>query len=207
MIWSAGQELELAFKSNVEADFILWYQRKEFFGNDHPTELVFGEAKSFRGATSEEKRTKDAFRADDVERVRKLAVRFPGSILVFSTMKQAHELSKHEVTRIAKLAEWGREYVKERRQTRAPVIVLTGTELFAPFSLEDAWESVGGRHAELIKPGWVRPGNLRVLADLTQQLYLNMPSYGTWLDMKYKKRAARRNAEFLSNRLTQDSDR
>ncbi len=193
--WSAGQELELAPNEKVESDFILWYQRKVLFGNDYPTELVFGEAKSFRGETSEEKRSnRDAFQSDDVERMKKLAVRFPGSILAFSTMKQADELSRDEVFRIARLAEWGREYIRERRQTRAPVIVLTGTELFAPFSLRDAWKNMGGRHAQLIELGWVRTDNLRVLADLTQQLYLGLPSYGTWLEAKWKRRAARRKA-------------
>lgn len=203
--WSAGQELELAPEDKVESDFILWYQRKVLSGNDHPTELVFGEAKSFRGETSEEKRAKrDAFQADDVERMKKLAVRFPGSILVFSTMKQADELSRDEVARIAKLAEWGREYIKERRQTRAPLIVLTGTELFAPFSLQDAWKKMGGRHAQLIETGWVRTDNLRVLADLTQQLYLNMPSYGTWRDAKWKRRVERQKARAAQAAATQE---
>lgn len=82
--WSAGQGLEIAPNNEVECDFVLWYQRKVLY----PTELVFGEAKSFRGETSDEKRAiKDAFQADDIERMKKLAVRFPESILVFSTMK------------------------------------------------------------------------------------------------------------------------
>jgi hypothetical protein len=183
--WSAGQELELEPNNKVESDFILWYQRKEFFGNDYPTETVFGEAKSFGH---------DAFQPDDVKRMKTLAIRFPGSVLVFSTMKQTDDLSKGEIDRITKLAEWGRKYVRERRQTRAPVIVLTGTELFAPFSLRQTWKEKGGRHAQLIEQGLVRPEKLRVLADLTQQLYLNMPSYRSWLDEKQQKWIARREA-------------
>jgi hypothetical protein len=54
--WSAGQKLEIAPNDEVECDFILWYQQKALFGNDYPTELVFGEAKSFRGETSNERR-------------------------------------------------------------------------------------------------------------------------------------------------------
>lgn len=188
--WSAGQELELAPNDKVESDFILWYQRKELFGNDYPTELVFGEAKSFRGENTGERRDiPDAFQTHDIEKMKKLAERFPGSILVFSTMKQAGDLSRDEVDGIATLAEWGREYIRERRETRAPVIVLTGTELFAPYSLREAWKKVGGEHARLIEPAFVRTDNLRVLADLTQQLYLNMPSYGAWLDEKLRKRS------------------
>jgi hypothetical protein len=181
--WSAGQELELAPKDKLESDFILWYQRKQTFGNDHPTEIVFGEAKSFG---------REVFQAEDVAAMKKLAVRFPGSILVFSTMKEADELSTDEVGRIAKLAEWGREYVWNRRQTRAPVIVLTGTELFASFTLQEAWKKKGGRHAQLIEPGWVREENLRVLANMTQQLYLNMSSYEAWHDARWRKKLAAR---------------
>lgn len=181
--WSAGQELELAPKDKVESDFILWYQRKELLGNDYPTEIVFGEAKSFG---------REVFQADDITAMRKLAMRFPGSILVFATMKEADELSTQEVGRIAKLAEWGREYVWDRRQTRAPVIVLTGTELFASDSLKEAWKEKGGRHAQVIKDGWIRVQNLRTLADMTQQLYLNMPSYSAWLEAKWKKKAVRK---------------
>jgi hypothetical protein len=153
--------------------------------------LVFGEAKSFGGGNREEKDAiKDVFRDDDIENLKKLAIRFPGSILVCATMKQAGKLSMDEVTRMAALAEWGREYISESHQTRAPVIVLTGIELFAPYSLHEAWEKVGGRHAEFLRPGWVRTENLRVLADLTQQLYLNMPSYSAWLEEKWRKREA-----------------
>jgi hypothetical protein len=205
--WSAGQELELAPNNKVEADFILWYQRKVLFGNDYPTELVFGEAKSFRGKNYDERRAiKDAFQPDDIERMKKLAIRFPGSILVFSTMKQPEELSKAEVQRIARLAEWGREYVRERRQTRAPVIVLTGTELFTPIFLEEKWKKLGGMHAQLIEPAWVgaRMSNLRTFADLTQQLYLNMPSYGEWSDKKWKKRAVRQKARLSQVVVTPD---
>ncbi len=180
--WSAGQKLEIAPKNEIEADFILWYQRKEFFGSDHPTEVVFGEAKSFG---------KEAFQAEDIERMKALALRFPGAVLVFATMKRADELSKSEIDSIGSLAEWGREYVEERQETRAPVIVLTGAELFAPYSLREAWKEMGGRYAQLSGTAWVRTDDLRVLADLTQQLYLNMPSYGQWLEAKWRSRGAK----------------
>ena len=97
--WSAGQELELGPKNKAEADFILWYQRKGWFGQDYPTEIVFGEAKSFG---------REAFEVVDIKRMKSLASHFPGAILVFSTMKEASDLSPDEVGRMAKLAEWGR---------------------------------------------------------------------------------------------------
>ena len=175
--WSSGQELTLNTNKKVEADFMLWYRRKDifgteqsFFGTDLPTfgmnrstETVFGEAKSFR-----------RFEQKHVNDMKLLAEKFPGSILVFAAMKEG--LSPSEINRIKRLAEWGREYDPERRQTRAPVMVLTGTELFTPMSLEDSWEEKGGKHKDLIQV-WGGNNNLRVLADLTQQLYLGMPSY------------------------------
>ncbi|MGR2857839.1 hypothetical protein FY046_17550 [Erwinia sp. 1181_3] len=191
--WSTGQILKLAPKNHIEADLILWHQRKVFNGLDHHAELVFGEAKSFRGENSEEKNAvADAFEVEDVERMKQLAIRFPGAILVFATMKQAGDLSPAEIQRIAKLAVWGREYIPERQQTRAPVVLLTGLELFAPYSLYEAWSTAGGRHAEMGNGQRGYTDDLRILADMTQQLYLNMPSHSEWLQAKWKKRNQRR---------------
>jgi hypothetical protein len=182
--WSAGQELSLSNGKKIESDFILWYQRKQMFGTDYPTEVVFGETKSFG---------KDVFKDDDVSKMKALGESFPGAVLVFATMKESGELSKEEIVRIRKLAEWGREYDKEKDQTRAPVIMLTGTELFGDSPLEHAWKEKGGKHAQLIAPAYmsVRLDNLRILADLTQQLYLDMPSYSSWMEETWKRRAAR----------------
>ena len=189
--WSSGQELKLPSGKKSEADFILWHQRKEMLGLDHPTEIVFGEAKSFGN---------DAFKDDDISRMKLLGESFPGAILVFATMKEASQLSKDEIKRIGKLAEWGREYDRERRQTRAPVIMLTGTELFAAHSLNQSWKEKGGKHEQLISPAWVsvRLNNLGILSDLTQQLYLNLPPYSTWREEKWKKHLNRRKKERLS---------
>ncbi len=181
--WSSGQVLTLANGKKSEADFILWYQRKQILGTDYPTEIVFGEAKSFG---------REAFKDDDIYRTKLLAQTFPGSVLVFATMKEAEELSPEEIERIRKLAQWGREYDKDRKQSRAPVIMLTGTELFTAHYLSLTWKEKGGKHKDLIEPAWVRTDNLRVLADLTQQLYLGLPSYAEWREEKWKKRSIQR---------------
>ena len=156
----------------MEADFVLWQQRKNAFGLDYPTETVFGEAKSFKGL----------FNQHDVKTMNQLAERFPGSILVFAALKEGEDFSNKEIERLKKLAQWGREYDEERQQSRAPVIILTGTELFTEYSLKQSWEEKGGKHEELIKSAAIsaRLDNLRILADLTQQLYLGMPSYDSF---------------------------
>ena len=181
--WSPGQELELTSDTKVEVDFLLWYQRKQLLAPDEPTQIVFGESKSFG---------KDAFKSEDLMRMKSIACRYPGATLVFATLKEAEELSRDEIQRIRKLAEWGREYDRNQRQTRAPVIILTGTELLTPHHLEGIWKKKGGKHAKLIGPGYVRLDNLRTLADITQQVYLGMPSYSTWHQAKWEKRRRRR---------------
>jgi hypothetical protein len=176
--WSSGQVLTLNSGKPIESDFILWYQRKRRLGLNYPTEIIFGEAKSFG---------QDAFKDEDVARMKTLAEEFPGAILVFSTMREASQLTNKEITRLKKLAEWGREYDKKHRQTRAPVIVLTGTELFAPHELQITWKERGGKYAQFDSPRyWL--DNLHELADATQQLYLGMPNYGVWLQKKWNKR-------------------
>jgi hypothetical protein len=195
--WSSAQELKLSTDKKVEADFMLWYRRKEIFGTergffgrglpifglDRPTETVFGEAKSFG---------KDAFKQCDVNKMKLLAEKFPGSILVFATMKD--ELSPEEIDRIKELAEWGREYDKERRQTRAPVIVLTGTELFTTDYLSTSWEEKGGKHKDLAEDTSIGTLNLRILANFTQHLYLDldMLPYGPTMAQRRKTMTLRR---------------
>jgi len=100
-------------------DFTLWYQRNDLFDHDEEPVLVFGEAKSF---------AVDSFKAEDITRMRRLAEKFPGAFLVFAMMKDA--ITDSEKAEIAALALWGREQLDDGRP-RAPVIVLTGTELFS----------------------------------------------------------------------------
>jgi hypothetical protein len=185
LTWSAGQELTLEDTTKVEADFILWHQRRHLFGHDRPTVTIFGEAKSFG---------KDVFKPDDIEHMKVLAERFPGTVLVFATMKAPDELVPNEVRGIAKLAMWGREFLDNRTGTRAPVIVLTGVELFASFRLSETWKDLGGRYAGFAQTISHRSSSLRLLADCTQQLYLGMPSFHTWLEAKWQAKRARRAA-------------
>lgn len=178
LTWSPGQELSLPSGGKIEADFVLWYQRQTHIGPNYPTEIVFGESKSFG---------KEIFEEDDVDKMKLLAETFPGSILVFATMKRAKDLSSKEIARLRKLAEWGRSYNKERKQSRAPVIILTGTELFAENFFLQTWIKEGGNHKILAQAWSLYIKNLRILADLTQQLYLSMKSYGEWREDKWER--------------------
>lgn len=179
LTWCAGQELTLPSGQSVEADFLLWYRRARTFTGPAHTEIVLGEAKSFG---------KDRFVEDDIQRMRVLAEIFPGATLVFATMKTGDQLSSEEIRRLSSLAKWGRHYDRSSQRSRGPVVILTAKELFADYSLADAWEKAGGRHAELIAPAYIRPENLRILADLTQQLYLGLEPYHSSLERQLERR-------------------
>lgn len=174
--WSTS--LNLSFKTGEisEVDFILWYQRERPFYCNHKPVLVFGESKSFG---------KDSFNIHDIKRLKSIAKKFSGSVFVFSTMKE--NLSKKEQKLIRSFALWGREY-NDFEESRAPVIVLTAAELFVHHDISIEWEQIGGKHASLIESE-LSIENLRVLSNLTQQLYLDLPSFEKWLEDRLKKKA------------------
>lgn len=168
--WSSGQELTLQSGEKAEADFILWAQREGVVGLNKPTNIVFGEAKSF---------AKDAFKDSDIQKMKLLAETFPKSILVFATMKNFDEFSVDEIQRLRKLADWGRGYDNKNKEVRAYIMILTGLELLMGGleRLTNVWEGKGGKHAELAETRRMDIDNLVLLAEATQELYLNMPSY------------------------------
>jgi hypothetical protein len=157
-------------------------KRNRIRENNYGVELVFGESKSF---------AKNSFEEKDLKNLRNLAQKFPGSILVCATMKD--KLDANEKKRIAKIALWGRERAPTGI-TRAPLIVLTATELFSQstFSFVHLWKQKGGKRAQIIETSHIRKDNLRVLADLTQQAYLGLPSYHKWCEEKWKKKTAKK---------------
>lgn len=184
--WASGQDLQFDDGSKSEVDFIVWYQRQEIGRVSHPTEVILGEAKSFGG------RQKERFEDKDVARLKELAQRFPGSICVFATLRDRADFQPAEIERLRRFADWGRLYDRTLHRPRAPVLILTGTELFARHSVEFAWKEAGGLRAQLVEPAWVRTEDLVSFADLTQQVYLEMPSHDRWVEERWKARDERR---------------
>jgi len=68
------------------------------FGRNEEPALVFGEAKSFAA---------ECFKTADIDRMKKVAEKFPGAFIVFATLKD--ELSDAEKSSIGELAMQGRE--------------------------------------------------------------------------------------------------
>ena len=177
--YTSNLNLGIAGK-NVEVDFACWYARERTLGLGEEPLFVVGEAKSFAD---------EAVRDADVRRLRLVATKLPGTVLVVAVLKD--ELSSKEKNRLGRLALWGREPMADGRR-RAPVVVLTGKELFAPHHVEHEWNEAGGARQKLTEPGHGRMDNLVTLADLTQQIYLDLPDYWTWFKEGMEKRRRRR---------------
>jgi hypothetical protein len=173
-VFSTGLNVTLG-TSKFEIDFAGWYSEGKKFWIDPSPAVVFGEAKSFGT---------DIFKEYDVQRLKSIAEAIPGSYVVFSAMKK--QLSDGERARIKKFAEWGR-VPQKNGEPRAMVIVLTATELFADHYVKQTWQEVGGAHANMVKHPSVHIDDLWTLADATQQLYLNMPTYWVWRQKRRRK--------------------
>ena len=165
---------------HLEADLTCLYKPSTW--RDKGTYVIHAECKSF-----------NRFERKDIERMKDLAIAFPGSALVFSTLNS--ELQETEVKLIRNLAVAERKK-RLRGKPSSHVILLTGTELFT-HRIGDNWKDKGGLHERLSQRSFELT-QLEVLADATQQLYLSLPSWSEWLDTEWKKRRqkqARRKAE------------
>jgi len=139
-------------------------------------------------------KTYDHFRQVDVKRMMALAKDFPGVILVFATLRK--ELTANEKNLLRPLANRGRKYWKAERPYN-PVLILTGTELFADFRPEYSWKDGTPAHTAMAQK---MRGHMSLLelCHATQQLYLDTKPWHEWLrerwDLKRAKMAAQKAA-------------
>lgn len=134
------------------------------------TDVIHAECKSF-----------NRFERKDIARMKELSAAFPGSALIFATLN--NELQESEVKLIQRLAVTERK--KEiRGKPSSPVILLTGTELFS-HRLTDVWRKRGGAYAQFSERSY-ELSKLPILAEATQQLYLNLPPWEEWFDAELK---------------------
>lgn len=162
-------------KTKIEADLTCLvgstYARKP------KTELVHAECKSFNG-----------FEGADFDRMEILSRAFPGSHLIFATLKTG--LTAGEIRRLRALS-----LVNRRRQfARQPfshVIVLTGVELLSALEPPRCWEGKKGAYEAVVANRAFGELDLSVLADLTQQIYLDLPSWSAWSEERANKRRMR----------------
>ncbi len=191
MTWSTGLVLD---NLDCEVDFAAWYRRGSLLDDerDEPVLLV-GEAKSFG---------KNAIDDDALASLRQVAERFPGAIIVASSLRPISEYSIIEIQRLADLAMWGRSRMLDGKPRNA-LIVLTATELFSEDGITQAWKAVGGRAAQLVEHASVDLTDLHRLAEATQQLYLNLPSFYEDYSNSARLRSQRsRLLQLIKSRLT-----
>ncbi len=154
----------------LEADLTCLYQPSTW--REKRTYVIHAECKSF-----------NRFERRDIERMKELAIAFPGSALIFSMLNS--ELLESEVKLIRNLAVAERKK-RLRGKPSSHVILLTGTELFS-HRIADNWKNKGGLYDRLSQRSF-ELSSLELLADATQQLYLNLPSWFEWSDTEWKKR-------------------
>jgi hypothetical protein len=182
MTYATG--LDLRFDQlPIEIDFVLWFQKERMFRDSKEPVTLFGEAKSY---------AEEAFSTKDIDRLKVVARRFPGSFLVLSCLKD--KLSKAEKDRIRGLAEWGR-LPDSAGRPRAPVIVLLGGDLLFEWHLRETWETRGGKFAKLIGGHYIDLTHLWNLADITQHAYLEMLPYHEWRRKRYEAEATEETGE------------
>jgi hypothetical protein len=177
MTWSTGLVLDTL---NCEIDFTAWYRRGSMFDDEREEPiLIVGEAKSFG---------KNAIDDDAIASLRQVAERFPGAMMVVSSLRPISDYLPIEIQRMTELAEWGRLRTLNGRP-RNPLIVLTGTELFCEHGIRQAWKDAGGRAAQMVAPAAVDFTDLHQLAEATQHLYLGMPSFHQYYRDRLRQRA------------------
>jgi len=162
----------------LEADLTCLYKRSTW--RETGTDVVHAECKSF-----------NVFEKRDVDRLKALGVAFPGSVLVFATLKDV--LDRAEARRIESLVR-----AERRKRLRGapynPVVVLTAVELFSSQGIAECWEGRGGLYEKFHQRRFDY-SDLSALADATQQLYLDMQSWHQWSEgERNKRRAAKGNA-------------
>jgi hypothetical protein len=161
MTWSTGLRLD---PLGCEIDFIAWH-RSTLMGSEERDEpvLVVGEAKSFGVGSIND---------DAINSLKKVAQRFPGAVMVVSSLRDIGHYSMAEIARLRHLAVWGRRKTYEGEPIN-PLIVLTGTELFAEYGISNAWKEVDGKETHPVFDFH----DLHTLAELTQQRYLGLKSH------------------------------
>ena len=163
MTFSPALELRVDDGPPCEADYVAWISRQSAGETMHP-ELVIGEAKSLGDG--------ELIKSRDLTQLRRIARKLPGAIIVISVMRA--EFTEREKRILLHFVKWTRRLSKNWAPTN-PVILLTGVELFHEFDLSSTWKERGGRHAEFADFEYTH--KLQKLAEATQAIYLDLPSF------------------------------
>ena len=167
----------------IEADYIAFHQADAIDSQYEPI-LIFGEAKSFgRG---------DLIKPKDIARLKDLALRFPGSYLAISVLR--NEFTDTEKALLRRLVRWTRKLGGDGGP-RNRVLLLTGHELLRwAEPINHIWKEVGGRHAEFADFQHTR--SLRNIAEASITIHLEMPSFESERHAAWSKRPRKDETDF-----------
>jgi len=179
MTWIPSFTLKTKEEKPLEADFGILLSEGRIDEIKDPI-VVFGECKSF-----------NEFTHVDVSRMKRLADKFPGSVIAFCTLRKT--LKDREKKIIAKLARRGRKHFKAEQWIN-PVLILTGIELFDDFEPPSCWKDKGAPYEAFANNWHIRDG-IQELCDATQQMHLRIESYWQWYEQKRKKVMARQKGD------------
>lgn len=156
-------ELEVEGKK-MEADYIAFHQADAFESQYEPA-LVIGEAKSFGQG--------ELVKPKDIARLKDLALRFPGSFLAVSVLR--NDFTDTEKKLLRRLVRWTRKLATDGGP-RNRVLLLTGLELLRqPEPIGHTWKEIGGRHANFSDYHHTR--SLLSVAESSIAIHLDMPSF------------------------------
>lgn len=165
-------------KKDIEADFALFWQDSIF--GEQRNGIAFGECKTY-----------GEFQKKDFERMKYIAATFPGAVLVFATLRK--KLEQREVRAITSITRAGRKFWKNERPIN-PVFILTGNELLSHHGPPYCWEDMG------LKAKFDRVSGLLKVCDVTQQIYLGLPSWETAWHEQWEKRRMKRAKNLLDKK-------
>ena len=177
MTFSPALELRVDDGSPCEADYVAWISSQSMGETLHP-ELVIGEAKSLGDG--------DLIKLHDLTQLRRIAKKLPGATIVISVMRD--EFTEGEKSMLLPFVKWTRRLDKNWEPTN-PVILLTGVELFYKLNLSSTWKDKGGRHAKFASYEYRH--RLRRLAEATQAIYLDLPSFSEDQEAALERRRSR----------------
>jgi hypothetical protein len=168
---------------NFEADYVA-FQQSAVFDDDYEPVLILGEAKSFGAGELVKKK--------DIERLKELALHFPGSYLAVSVLRDS--FTEAEKALLRSLVRWSRKLTPEGGP-RNRVLLLTGLELLKhKGSVNITWQEMGGRHVEF--SDFHNTDSLRNIAEATIAIHLTMSSFESERYAKWNKRKRRDPTDF-----------
>jgi hypothetical protein len=158
----------------AEIDFVA-LRGRERDGLCAPPELIIGEAKSMGKG--------QLIKPHDLRQLKMVAAKLPGSYIVIAVLRD--HFIPEEKRILEKFVKWGRRLNSDREPTN-PVVLLTSKDLMFDHLLSATWKELGGKHTKFGTYHDTR--NLLSIADATQQIYLDLPSFDEVMRSKWVKR-------------------